>query len=134
TGPRPGDADDYDRHDNRGDQPSKGHEQATEEDPEEIEDERHRLAVTSPCWRRPSPVRSDRRLYGFRCWLNLSPPSRSSAILDDPGRKDGGPMNRRREAALRARLRALEAARRLGNKDDERTHLQSIRRLVGRRH
>src|SRR5690606_20285759 len=69
TGPRPGDADDYDRHDNRGDQPSKGHEQATEEDPEEIEDERHRLAVTSPCWRRPSPVRSDRRLYGFRCWL-----------------------------------------------------------------
>lgn len=39
-------------------------------------------------------------------------------------------MDRMTAMALRARLRALEAAQRLGNRDDERAHLQSIRRLV----
>ena len=40
-------------------------------------------------------------------------------------------MKDRREAALRARLRALEAARECGHEADMRAHLQAIKRLVG---
>ena len=40
-------------------------------------------------------------------------------------------MKGKREAALRARLRALEAARYWGNEADVKVHLQAIKRLVG---
>lgn len=67
-------------------------------------------------------------IYLFR--LKLIPALSLSGIL----KTLGGSMDRMKEMALRARLRALEAARRLGNKDDERVHLLSIRRLIGRKH
>ncbi len=40
-------------------------------------------------------------------------------------------MKDKGEAALRARLRALEAAREWGHEADVRAHLQAIKRLVG---
>lgn len=42
-------------------------------------------------------------------------------------------MTKQQTTMLRVRLRALVAARRLGNKNDERAHLMSIRRIMGPR-